>query len=493
METKLQEIQSKGITNVSPECFAGLCGELPYAMKQELYRKGYEDLLKSIQSEVRERIIRERLQISRKLSDEENEVASALLKQFELPGNTEIRIINAESYINGLPGLSEEVKAYYLSLRSQPKDLLDAFAKECSFEPPLLKDSIIQEVRSYIFKSPIFRDAIACHLARKKAELLTSDKMFKNGKRGNFTWGLVSECHAGTGTIKLSSDVLVANTAFGGSFAQLPNGQFLRVMKQGEILYHEGGHFRNMADLDQFPGIDDVVNGKFYLAFMAISIDEPAFHKWFDSVYAEGGDYAILWLRSLLLDHYYSKDEHAWKNKETFVEPPLEGIIKSAVWYPQDMEQIMGTIVLENQVKTYLFINTMSDSNLSAQLGLPVRKDHAGIMLDKMLRLSSGKKAVLDSSLSWAKNMWTRVGGINALNVQWFLPMQKNASNWIVPKHAETFVKFAPNLNAFGPLFELYGTSIYEYWGKMMYPYGLWSTLSFERRLYTEPTAESEK
>ncbi len=423
--------------------------------------------------------------ISRNIFSEEESIVNNIRHSFSIKGKTSVynvRVIDAESYINGLY-LSRAEKNYFLKALTSDEELLrqiDIFCKNHRFVdmssqllnnfdsgsaevPGDLKNNPVLKysVRSHLFddskKSRVYREAMVSYLAKECAFDFVSDhycapnkfkdKLIVRDTEGKFNF---------LGVLCYQYTFGYVNSLF-RSVNSIPgsNAPWQFILDPKLIFFHEVGHARDFFTTSlSWMGMDQTA--KILPKLIKIGADTDVFDQ-IRPVLLEGLNRDVETLQYL---------KGKLKTKETDFNKILD-LLRLNLTNPVFMSefsldnscevwQILGVFFSSfngrrNTFIDTLYINKMSDFSLSCDLGLPVRCDHLGFIetSDTTIELDNDRK----EKRKFMKNK------------------------------LEEMLEYDLPLEAYGALMEFYGTSMQAYVLRLMYPYGLISQLQTEYRL----------
>jgi hypothetical protein len=415
--------------------------------------------------------------VSRDLDSEEEIAGEMLKKAFSLDSNTDIRIIDAESYINGL---YLNRKAKYLLIKALHSDeelerQVDTFCENHRFvdmTSQLLNNRLVWEkeklnackeefddlrdnatlrsaVRSHMLndsaRSPVYRQAIVAYLAKKQALDFVSDHyLYPNRFKRKLIVNSKEACLIYPNEIlRYDGGIYQANTLFKNQdsvFREKAPWSF--ILTPNLVFFHEAGH-----SLDFFSLVNYYMSmsqtEKIISLLLNIKADLNIFDKYRPFLYeklkksTESLEYLkyILGTKETDLNNILDLLRYNLTNPVFLAKFSLEN--SAELW------QILGVFFNKYNGNNTLYINKMSDFALYCDLGLPIRSDHLG-----------------------------------------YLGLGKDSRRKEDPaKYLTKLLEYSLPLEQYGALMELHGISMQAYILKLMYPYGLISQLQTEYRL----------
>ena len=416
--------------------------------------------------------------VSRDLGSEEKIAGEKLKKVFSLDSNTNIRIIDAESYINGLylnrkkkdlliealhsdEELEKQVDTFcenhrFVDMTSQllnnrfvwEKEKLNACKEEFDDfrDDAALKSAVRSHMLNDSARSPVYRQAIVTYLAKKKAFDFVSEhylypnrfkrKLIVNSKEAGLIYPNEILCY--------DSGVYPANTLFKNQdsvFREKAPWSF--PLTPNLVFFHEAGHSLDFfSRANSYMSMDQTE--KIISLLLNIKADLDIFDRYRPFLYEKLKKDTTGFLE-------YLKD--MLETRETDLDNILD-LLRSNLTNPVFMAkfslgdsaeswQILGVFFNKYNGNNTLYINKMSDFALYCDLGLPIRSDH-------WFYLGLGKDSRRKEDTA---------------------------------KYLAKLLKYSLPLEQYGALMELHGISMQAYILKLMYPYGLISQLQTEYRL----------
>lgn len=415
--------------------------------------------------------------VSRDLNSEEKIAGERLKKAFSLDKNTSIRIIDAESYINGLylnrkekdllikaihsdEELEKQVDMFcenhrFVDMTSQLLNNRFVWEKEkmnaCKEEFDDLRDNAVLKfsVRSHMLndsaKNPAYRQAVVAYLAKKKAFDFISEhylypnrfkrKLVVNSKEAGLIYPNEILCY--------NDEVYPANTLFKNQDSVFrEKAPWSVLLTPNLVFFHEVGHsldFFSTANAYMEMGQTE----KIVSSLLNIKADLNFFDKYRLFLYEKLKKNAesLGYLRSILETEETDLDNILDLLRSNLTNPVF--LVKFSLENSAETWQILGVFFNKYNENNTLYINKISDFALYCNLGLPIRSDHLSY-------LDLGKHS----------------------------KRKEDSANYL-----KKLLKYDLPLEQYGALMEFHGISIQAYVLKLMYPYGLISQLQTEYRL----------
>lgn len=238
-------------------------------------------------------------------------------------------------------------------------------------------------------------------------------------------------------------DNVFQNSFFNGSASKkkTETGTFAAKYDDISVLYHEFGHSSSAEFFTFTTGfdIDDTIK---LIAALSnnLNFNEDALNAFFEHLKAAPSEMHVreecISRLGTIYDHGQNLDE--LKSEMIQLGASNEGIAWLLYLNPVEIFQIIGLALVKNGEKNILFINPLSDFALATELGLPIRADHSSFALNP----------------------------------------EKKDYDFLLPK--VPFVNHSLNLNLYGAMLKIYGSSMQKYVLSMMYGDGLAQALKAE-------------
>lgn len=221
-------------------------------------------------------------------------------------------------------------------------------------------------------------------------------------------------------------------------------GIYATTKNEHQILFHEMAHswIGDFFMLAEKCGIDNTVK-LFSRIITGINFDEDAFNIFFARLYTAPEIAKIKYIKhhnELFNTKFSTLDgvqQHLLEKCQS-----SEGVAEILFASPVEIIQIMGLALIKCDNRNILFINSLSDFALSVELNKPIRNDHTAY-------------------------------AINPSN---------EAFKYMLPE--KLYLRHTMNLQFYGTMFKVYGSSIQEYVMKLMYGNSLFSILKSEWNLW---------
>ena len=424
-------------------------------------------------------------EVSRFPSPKEENDLKNIRRYFDLK-YVNIRIVDANSYINGLYLSRERKNSFIKALTSDEElsKLVDKFCDEFKFmdmtsdlykelcadkvdlSMDLKLNSMLEsDVRSHMLndskKSKVYRELIVSYLARTNAFNFVSDYYISPNRLKNrlvANWKEAALIGA-SGTICYSYENFYGASLF-KHFSSLPQDEIYYPwycpMKPSNVFFHEVGHALDF--FSQTMTRSDHTLETVYPKLVDIRVNHAAFDEQREKIlkaFSEDPE-SLSFTKESLRTEETDLNSITDLLRENLTRPIFQSnfLITSSA----EAWQIFG-IFLESHKKPYiystgektfsysdtLYINKMSDFALNCDMELPLRCHHLGMSDNDYIALKKNPKA------------------------------EKSPLRSIIEYHVP--------LNTYGALMQIYGTSMQAYVFKLMYPKGLTQQLQTEYRL----------
>ena len=391
--------------------------------------------------------------ISRAPNEHEKTAVSKFVAQLSSPID-EVRIIDAQSFINGLY-LDRQRKDYLIQLLSNDREedvnqLFREFADKTEFSDIVLKNKVTEWMIKGSNSSDVYKNLMIAYIARTEARHSICARYIwpPQDRHNKIEWFERSRSTYGLIDIKRKYDEYIMRSYFKSkdSINILAVDKFGYLLDIEDVLFHEIGHSTdffsyatNFVKCDKT--IELIVPDFFNLITYVDRFDEIR-----DEIKKEmeAEPEALQDIKDMLGIEFKNIDEYLDYTRNNLNNRLIQA--KILLTNSSEAYQIFGTLLLEDDHKKTLYINMMSDFALSLSKNTPIRMDHLGAL-----------KA--DAAKDDKKHMPF---------VQCYLPVE-----------------------IYGSLMEVHGTTLSAYVLRLMYPFGISSILQNEYRLNKPLIAES--